>query len=163
MRRYEHKGGQKRTKEDVEVTKLCSRKIVFSDKNDKYPKADFCNDEQCQLCNTESLDDSQQLNLLSIVECARTKRMIAEVEAPTTAAVELLPSIQRIDDNYFSHAKNVNKTGDHEKDAAIKRLRMEEDKLKKVKHTKHCLEFINKYNKGMVSNAWSIPRRKKSM
>lgn len=85
----------------------------------------------------------------------------------------LNPSFRIINDDFFaqggatadlkddgtdaSGSKRVNQS---RRDASTaKRLKTEEGKLWMLKNTKHSLEFIKKYNNGMISNAWGEVRK----
>ena len=87
----------------------------------------------------------------------------------------LNPSCHVIDDSYFSEVRGAmhevkddgkeatrgsKRSNQSRRDASTaKRVKMEEDKLLTLKNTKHCLEFIKKYNEGMIINAWGEPRK----
>jgi hypothetical protein len=87
----------------------------------------------------------------------------------------LLPSFRIVDDIFSLHAGGTTTVGVREDPSVAskeiknaksrrdvstaKRLKIEEDKLLMLKSTTQCLEFIKKYNAGMICNAWGGARK----
>lgn len=162
---YENRN-RKRSREEVEFDKLCARSVAFSTET-TWPmtrEGKSCTDDQCQFCKV----DSEQLRhlILDSENEDRTKEQ--------TPVEVLLPSYRIVNDIFSLIADSGTKEGvsvDAVASAEIKsaksrrdvstakRVKIEEDKLLMLKNTKHCLEFIKKYNGGMILNAWGGTRK----
>jgi len=130
MIRSEHGGGSKRKRVEEEHKKLCSKSILFSEDNKLNKTVGTCTEDDCEFCN-EYKSESDGQKAMSTTEL-------------------LCPSFRLLEENNILNANNTDKEGlDSLQNAAIERLRDEEDKLGKLKNTKHRLEFINKYNEGI--------------
>jgi len=170
MIRYQYENRNKRrNQEEIEVDKLCSRPIRFSREmqrhNTRQGKA--CKDDECQFCKKNK---GYLHHLLLNNEMSAFKMDAPAILSPVfqQSTKVLNPSFRIINDNYFLEAEaaenftNEGKEGSGGKrvnqsrrDASTaKRLKMEEDRLLMLKNTKHSLEFIKKYNAGMITNAW---------
>eukprot|EP00571_Detonula_confervacea_P001961 CAMPEP_0172320828 /NCGR_PEP_ID=MMETSP1058-20130122/41569_1 /TAXON_ID=83371 /ORGANISM="Detonula confervacea, Strain CCMP 353" /LENGTH=1748 /DNA_ID=CAMNT_0013036181 /DNA_START=90 /DNA_END=5336 /DNA_ORIENTATION=+ len=162
MMRYVHEvGGKQHNKKDIEVTRLCSRPIVFSDQYETHlgENARACLNDECQLCKKNSFYRQQVLLENEINEF---KLGAPSTESPLIQKTTKLlnPTVRLIGDDYFLHAKGDSKSGGTPpKDGTIKQLKEEEDKLGKLKNAKHSLEFIKRYNDGYVTNAWGGTRK----
>ena len=131
MIRSEHGGGSKRKRVEEEHKKLCSKSIVFSDNNKMNKTVGTCTEDDCEFCN-------------------EYKSEIDGQKAMSTTELLLCPSFRLLEENNVLNAKNTDKERlDPLQNAAIERLRGEEDKLMIIKNTQHRLEFINKYNEGI--------------
>ena len=130
MIRSENGGGSKRKRVEEEHKKLCSKSIVFSKDNKLNKTVGTCTEDDCEFCNEYKSEIDGQKDM---------------------STTELLcPSFRLLEENNVLNAKNTDKERlDPLQNAAIARLRGEEDKLGKLKNTKHRLEFINKYNEGI--------------
>ena len=131
MIRNEHGGGSKRKRVEEEHKKLCSKRIVFSKDNKLNKTVGCCTEDDCEFCKEYKSESDGQ-------------------KAMSTTELLLCPSFRLLEEDNILNAKNTNKERlDPLQNAAIERLRGEEDKLGKLKNTKHRLEFINKYNEGI--------------
>ena len=172
---YENRN-RRRNQEDVEVDKLCSRPIRFSKETSRQSsrEGNACTDEQCQFCQK---DKGYLHHLLLDSEISEFEMDAPATESPVfQQSTKLLnPSFRIIDNSYFSEdegaddggkddaaneanigSKRVNKS---RRDASTaKRLKAEEERLWMLQNTKHSLGFIEKYNEGMILNAWGDKR-----
>jgi hypothetical protein len=79
-------------------------------------------------------------------------------------ATVLKPSFQAINKSYLSEAEEQFEQGakvekkSRRDVATAKRLRAEEDKLFKMRSDQRSLEFINRYNEGLIQDAWKSTR-----
>jgi len=154
--RYEREGRDKmRPKEDTEAIELCSRPIVFSAKIDiRFAEnSHACMAEECQFCKRDSI---YRQDLLLDNELDGWDVSANESPLMKKTAKILHPVVRLIDDDSFLDADDDAMPG---VPSATKRLKLEEDKLGRLKSTKHKLEFINKYNNGMLTNAWGGRRK----
>ena len=85
----------------------------------------------------------------------------------------LNPAFRIINDDFFFQAESTHDLHDNGKDVSgskranqsrrdastAKRLKTEEEKLWILQNTKHSLEFIKKYNKGLIKNAWGKAKK----
>eukprot|EP00804_Cyclotella_cryptica_P020178 CCRYP_010890-RA/>CCRYP_010890-RA protein AED:0.02 eAED:0.02 QI:411/1/1/1/0.5/0.42/7/4533/2209 len=161
---YENRN-RKRTRHEVEAEKLCSKPIVFSSgKGRNLPQERvLCIDEQCELCKNDSTYlQSVMLN----VEMTSLRKDQPSSQAFHPAVNLLNPSFRELTENYFAEAEKLFEVakvaksigGKHEGNRKInnsrrdiatsKRLRIEEDKLFKMKRTQHSLLFVSRYNEG---------------
>lgn len=169
---YENRN-KKRNKEDVAVEKLCSQPIKFSNEsqrqNSRHGKA--CKDDQCQFCKK---DKGYVQHLLLPNEISQFTMDAPPTESPLFQKTTKLlkPNVRVITDSFFSEeageatpedaqddskqdASGGKRANQSRRDASTaKRLRTEEDKLLVLRNTKHSLEFIKEYNKGLIKNAW---------
>ena len=132
MMQHRCKNRNNKRRKRGEVKKLLVRPIKFS-KGGNTRQKNACKDEECPLCKGEKKD-----------------------EQSTTV---LIPRIYIINDEYLLKAENEGTGGKSvnrsQRDASTaERLKVEEDRLLVLKNTKHSLEFIKKYNSGMITNAW---------
>jgi hypothetical protein len=176
LMQYEYENRNKRrTQEDIEVEKLCSKPIIFGRGKERHlsHKKEACKNEQCQLCKKDSM---YLQSVLLDDEMSQFDTSAPPSETPALATSKVLnPSFQEIDEHYLMETEQesaAKSSGDHldgskrvnqsRRDAATaKRLRTEEEKLYKMKKMKHSLEFIRRYNDGLLKNAWGEPQRKR--
>merc|ERR1712194_587599 len=169
---YENRN-KRRNQEDVEVEKLCSRPIMFLNETMRQStrQGKACKDDECQFC-TKKNGYLHHLLLDSAMSKFNTDASATSSLVFQQSTKVLNPSFRIIDDEYFLKAessecpknnrkqdcgKRVNQS---RRDASTaKRLKMEEDKLLMLKNTKHSLEFINKYNSGLMMNPWGETKR----
>lgn len=170
--RYEYENrNRKRNKTEIEFDKLCSRPIFFSrTKIRKSSQAgNKCRNTDCQFCRE---DNSFLAQILLKNELDNFNQDGNSIESPvfTHSTTVLNPSYQEIlSDEYFIEAEKKSESADasalggnlaptikgSRRDVTTaKRLRIEEEKLRKMNDTKHNLEFIEKYNKGLIKCAW---------
>jgi len=170
--RYEYENrNRKRNKTEIEFDKLCSRPIFFSrTKNRKTSHAgNKCRNADCQFCKE---DNSFLAQILLKKELDNFNQDGNSIDSPvfTHSTTVLNPSYQEISsDEYFIEAERKSESADasalggnlaptikgSRRDVTTaKRLRIEEEKLRKMNDTKHSLEFIEKYNKGLIKCAW---------
>lgn len=180
LMQYEYENrNRKRSRNEVEAEKLCSKPVVFaSGKSRNLPQERvLCNDEQCELCKNDS-NYLQSVMLDAEMPSFRKDNTSSQSLHP---AVNLLnPSFREISENYFAEAEQIfdNKAkvaksigGNHEGNrkvnnsrrdiATSKRLRIEEDKLFKMKRIQHSLMFVKKYNEGLIAFAWNENKNEK--
>jgi hypothetical protein len=160
---YENRN-RKRTREEIEADKLCSKPIVFSGtKARQLPgEKSSCTYDQCELCKTDSLS-LQSVMLVS--EMASVKKDDPSSQGLPPKATVLMPSFQAISKSYLTEAEDqFDQSAEGEKKqsrrdvATSKRLRLEEDKLFKMRSDQRSLEFIHKYNEGFIQDAWKTTR-----
>lgn len=174
MMRYQYENRNKRrNQEDVEVDKLCSRPIRFSNEKQRQNmrQGKACKDDQCQFCKK---DKGYLHHLLLDSEMSEFKMDAPATESPVfqQSTKVLDPGFCIINADYFTAAEAAANIKDDGKDAGgkranqsrrdastAKRLKIEEGKLFTLKNTKHSLEFIKKYNSGMMTNAWGETRK----
>ena len=144
--------------QDIEIAKLCSRRVVFSDNGETHfdEKAGVCLNHVCQLCNIDGIH-RQQFPENETNECKLIDPTFRSPTIQTTVTI-LSPAIRVIDVISFAKAK----AAEEEKVdicgkvvESTKRKILEEFKLEKLQNTRHALEFIQKYNSGYVTNAWA--------
>lgn len=150
--------------EDIEIAKLCSRRIVFSDNEDTHfdVKAGVCLNHGCQLCNFDGVH-RQQLPENETNECNLTDTTSRSPSIQTTVPI-LNPAIHVIDVVSFAKAEAAEEEEvdicDKEVESTKRKI-LEEFKLEKLQNSRHSLEFIKNYNYGYVSNAWAGVRKDK--
>lgn len=174
---YQYENRNKgRHKEDIEVDKLCARPIIFSNEmqkpNTRHGKS--CKDDQCLFCNKAK---GFLHHLLLDNEIKEFKMDAPATESPVyiQSTKVLNPSCHVIDDGFFSEGggtmcikddgkeatKGIKRSSQSRRDASTaKRVKTEEDRLLMLKNAKLSLEFIKKYNDGMIINAWGETRKK---
>lgn len=167
--RYEHEGLSKRhSQEEAERYKLCSRPIRFSNETTRQTtkQAKVCPDPQCQFCQ-KNKGNLQQLLLDSEINEFKVDAPATESPVFQRDTKVLDPGFCIVGDEHFLEAEEEDLDNDG-KDASkskrvnpsrrdastAKRLKTEEEKLWVLRNTKHSLEFIKKYNEGMITNAW---------
>ncbi len=161
---YENRN-RKRSREEVEFDKLCARPVFFCNETTRLMAREgkSCTDDQCQFCN----DDNVQITERENEDLA--KGLVSENQSHLQV---LLPSFRVVEDVFSLSAgadvvREDASMASAEMRSAVsrraistaKRVKIEEDKLLMLKDTKHCLEFIKKYNGGMILNAWSGTRK----
>ncbi|KAL3808619.1 hypothetical protein ACHAXA_009000 [Cyclostephanos tholiformis] len=162
--RYEYKGGFRRNPEDIEISKLCSRRIIFSINETHFDqKASVCSDSGCQLCQNDSV---HRQNLF--LEKEMNEFMLADptVRSPLLQAAANVPnpSVHVVDVISFAKAKAAEEEEGGEIVAeSAERFFVEKSKLEKLKNIRHALEFIKCYNAGFVTNSWAGVRAKKRL
>ncbi|KAL7472898.1 hypothetical protein ACHAXS_013273 [Conticribra weissflogii] len=171
---YENRN-RKRNKTEIEFDKLCSRPIFFSKtklRNANHAR-NTCKNADCQFCKGDSIYLAQ---ILLKNELDNFNNDGNPIESPvfTHSTTVLNPFYQEIiSDEYFIKAEKISEyesadattSGGNVAPTRIKisrrdvntakRLRIEEEKLRKMNETKYSLEFIEKYNKGLIKCAWS--------
>lgn len=166
---YEYEGRTRRSTEDIETSKLCSRCIIFSDNNETHfgEKAGVCLNHGCQLCKHDNVHRQQLLLENEINEWKLSDPTAMSPLIQTTVTV-LSPDVRVIDVISFVKAaageeeKSKVDSGDKEVESA-KLMFLEESKLEKLNSTRRALEFIKSYNEGFVTNAWARVRKDKSV
>lgn len=161
MIRHEYENRNRgKNQEDVEVEKLCTRPVKFGTESQRHHTrhGTACKDEQCQFCMKEK---GYLHHLLLDSEIGEFK-----MDAPTSechlfqkSTKVLNPTFRMINDDYLMEADAESdikeKVNQSRRDATTsKRLKTEEEKLLVLRNTKHSLEFIQRYNDGMIKNAW---------
>ncbi|KAL9189626.1 hypothetical protein ACHAXT_009301 [Thalassiosira profunda] len=169
--RYEHEVGdsKRRQQEEAEMYKLCSRPIQFQSDAGKHHARQTkpCPDDQCQFCTK---DKGSVHHLLLDSEMRDF-----DVDAPTTKSPlfqrdtkVLNPAFSLVGDEHFVEADEADSNEDAAKEASggskrvggrreattAKRLKTEEERLWVLQNTKRSLEFIKRYNEGLLTNAW---------
>jgi len=150
--------------EDIEIAKLCSRRIVFLDNEDTHfdEKAGVCLNHGCQLCNFDGVHQ-QQLPENETNECKLTDTTSRSPSIQTTVPI-LNPAIHVIDVVSFAKAEAAEEEEvdicDKEVESTKRKI-LEEFKLEKLLNSRHSLEFIKNYNSGYVTNAWAGVRKDK--
>ena len=170
---------KRRNQEEVAFDKLCSQPIRFSKESlrqNASRERQVCDNDQCHFCKKEK---SYLQCLLLENELSKFSMDAPPSESPLVQSTQVLkPNIRVIDDTVFSQhfgvtaddsnddgkkkdngkqdesssGKRVNQS---RRDASTaKRIRTEEDKLLMLKNTQRSLEFIKKYNDGLIANAW---------
>ena len=175
LNRYENRN-KGRHKEAIEVEKLCARSIYFSSgmQRPNTRHGNSCDDDQCLFCNKAKgffhhlLLDNEIKRFKMNAPATESSLYQHSINVPN-------PSFHVIDDSFYSKAEGTSHgikddgkeaTGGSKRsnqnrrdESTAKRVKMEEDKLLTLKNIKHCLEFIKKYNEGMIINAWGEPRK----
>jgi len=169
---YENRN-KRRNQEDVEVEKLCARPIMFVNETMRQStrQGKACKNGECQFCTKEN-GYLHHLLLDSEISKFNTDATATSSLVFQQSTKVLNPSFRIIDDEHFLKAessecpknsrnedcgKRVNQS---RRDASTaKRLALEEDKLLMLKNTKHNLEFINKYNSGLMINPWGETKK----
>ncbi len=175
LMRYEYENRNKtRDKEEIELNRLCSNPIIIATSKTRTGPENgaVCNDEDCQFCKEDS---SYREHLLLDNEIPEFKLDFATDEAlelhqrvtvlkPTVRTIVDSDFIDPDDDNtpepvdktIISTTTNGNKRSNSSRHVAstTNRLRTEEDKLLDLQYTKYNFEFIQKYNQGLIKNAW---------
>jgi len=169
MIRYQYENrNRRRNQEDIEVDKLCSRPIRFSKETQRHNtrQGKACADDDCQFCKK---DKGYLHHLLLDDEMSAFKMSAPPTQSPVfqQCTKVLNPAFRIIHEDFLQAEESENDNDDGKegsggkraiqsrRDASTaKRLKMEEDKLLMLKNTKHSLEFIKKYNSGMITNAW---------
>lgn len=159
---YENRN-KKRSREEVEFDKLCARSVIFTNETTRLATREgkSCPDDHCQFCVTDNVATED-----------RKKDLHSKNQSPVRV---LLPSFRIVDDIFSLHAGGTTTVGVREDPSVAskeiknaksrrdvstaKRLKIEEDKLLMLKSTTQCLEFIKKYNAGMICNAWGGARK----
>ena len=162
---YENRN-RKRTKDEVEAEKLCSKPIVFFSTTGRHlpNEKNVCKTASCELCKK----DSFYLHCIMLDTEVATMNMNdpSSQSLPPKANV-LMPSIAKIGKDYLSqaeeHFEDEEEGGTKAKlsrrdVATSKRLRVEEDKLFKLRSNQRNLEFIDRYNAGAMRNTWKTSR-----
>ena len=163
---YENRN-KKRTKDEIEAEKLCSKPIVFFSATGRHlpNEKNVCKIASCELCK----NDSFYLRCILLDTEITTMKMNGQSaqSMPLTANVPM-PYIAKIDKNYFSKAEEhfEDEAQEVEKRAKLsrrdvatsKRLRAEEDKLFKLRSNQRNLEFIDRYNAGALKSTWKTSR-----
>ena len=144
--------------EDIEIAKLCSRRIVFSDNEETHfdVKAGVCLSRGCQLCNFDGVHQ-QQLLENETHECKLTDPTSRSPSIQTTVTI-LSPAIHAIDVISFAKAKSAEEEKVDICDKVVESTKhkiLEEFKLEELQNSRHALEFIKNYNSGYVTNAWA--------
>jgi hypothetical protein len=174
---YQYENRNKgRHKEDIEVEKLCARSILFSNGTQRpnTMHRNSCEDDQCLFCN-KAKGFLHHLLLENEIEGFKMDGPATESPLYQHSIHVLNPLCHVIDDSFYSEVEGTmhnmkddgndaiggnKRSNQSRRDASTaKRVKMEEDKLLTLKNTKHCLEFIKKYNEGMIINAWGEPRK----
>lgn len=173
---YEYKNRNKgRNKEEIELRKLSARPIVFSNEAHRQSARQdkFCNDDQCLFCN-KGKGFHHCLLLENEVEKFNMDASPNDTPIIAQSTYVLMPSVTVIDDSLFvendetTSSKGDGKKGNGEskrssksrQDATTaKRVRAEEDKLLSLRNIKYSLEFVKKYNNGMIINAWGEAKK----
>ena len=158
LMQYEYENrNRKRTRDEIEADKLCSKPVVFSSTKGRHLPSEkaTCKYDQCELCK----DDSSYLQSVMLdTEMASMKRDDPSSQSLLPEATVLKPSFHAIAKSYFTEAEEILDGAEGAKSrrdvATSKRLRAEEDKLFKMRSDQRSLEFINKYNEGLIRNAW---------
>mmetsp|Transcript_21066 Transcript_21066/g.34756 ORF Transcript_21066/g.34756 Transcript_21066/m.34756 type:complete len:257 (+) Transcript_21066:1-771(+) len=173
--RYEYENRNKaRDREEIQLNRLCSNPIMISSSKMRSGPQNgaICDDEECQFCREDS---TYREHLLLDNEVPEFKLDFATDEAlDLQQKVKVLnPTVRTVTDSDFISDKDDG-NGDSDGETTItttngkkrlnnsrraastsNRLRTEEDKLLDLQYTKHNLEFIYKYNRGLIRNAWS--------
>lgn len=166
---YENRN-RKRSRGEVEFDKLCAQSIIFSNEKTRLVARDWksCPEDHCQICKEECMQ-VRQLNRGRVNDDRKTN-LLSGNENPEKV---LLPSYRIVDD-IFSVCAGDNSVKDDTTSlssaeirsakgrravSTAKRIKTEEDKLLMLKNTQLCLEFIKKYNGGMIMNAWDGTRK----
>lgn len=173
---YEYKNRNKgRKKEEIELRKLFTRPIVFSNEVQRQSTRQdkFCNDDQCLFCN-KGKGFHHCLLLENEIEKFNMDASPNDTPIIAQSTYVLKPSVTVIDDSFFAEndetipikgdGKNANgdskRSSKSRQDATTaKRVRAEEDKLLSLRNIKYSLEFIKKYNNGMIVNAWGEAKK----
>jgi hypothetical protein len=169
LMQYEYENrNRKRTREEIEADKLCSKPIVFSTAKIRHMPSEknVCKYNKCELCK----EDSSYLHSVMLdSELASMSRDDPSAQSLPPKANVLQPSYQAIEKNYLADAEerfedeteggNNRKVAPSRRDVATsKRLRIEEDKLFKIRSNQRNLEFVARYNEGLIRNAWKATR-----
>lgn len=173
---YEYKNRNKgRNKEEIELRKLYTRPIVFSNEVQRQSMRQdkFCNDDQCLFCN-KGKGFHHCLLLENEIEKFNMDASPNDTPIIAQSTYVLKPSVTVIDDSFFAEnddttpikgdGKNANgeskRSSKSRQDATTaKRVRAEEDKLLSLRNIKYSLEFVKKYNNGMIINAWGEAKK----
>ena len=172
LMQYEYENrNRKRTQDEIEIDKLCSKPIVFSNVKGRHlpSEKNSCKYNHCELCNGDS---SYLQSVMLDTEMAIMKSDNSSSQSLLRKANILQPSFQAIDKDYFTEAEeqfedeaygknnhSSKKSKQSRRDVTTsKRLRIEEDKLFKMRSNQHSLEFIHRYNEGLIRNAWKTAR-----
>ena len=155
-RRYEHEVSDKKSKEEIEAEKFCSRRIIFAEGS--APSGGTCLQEGCQFCKRDS---AYRYNVLLDDEIDQCKIGAPSTDSPLIrmTSTVLNPGVRLIGHDELKNFDNDATRKFQDEDDTITSLQKEEEKLAKVKNTKHRLEFINKYNNGLVKVAWEGIRK----
>lgn len=161
---YEYQNrNRKRTKDEIEVDKLCSKPIVFSGATGRhYPREkNACNNDQCELCKDDSLY-LRSIMLDNEIESAKKDDPSSQSLLPKAHVLQ--PFFKEVSKNYLSQAEEdyeskEEKVKQNRRDVATsKRVQVEEDKLFKMRSNQRDLEFVARYNMGLIQDAWKTPR-----
>ena len=174
---YEYKNRNKgRNKEEIELRKLYTRPIVFSNEVQRQSTRQdkFCNDDQCLFCN-KGKGFHHCLLLENEIEKFNMDASPNDTPIIAQSTYVLKPSVTVVDDSFFAEnnetipinkgdGKNTNeeskRSSKSRQDATTaKRVRAEEDKLLSLRNIKYSLEFVKKYNNGMIMNAWGEAKK----
>jgi len=167
---YESRNKRK-NQEEVQLAKLCSQPIIFSSGSQRQnaKQGATCTDEQCQLCKNKFIPLLLLDNEVKKVDLNDPAVDVSDLFIQSTKV--LMPNIRIIDDSFFVEAEPDGVAEDTVKDdtkddgskkanqsrrdaSTAKKVRKEEDKLMMLKNTQYSLEFIKKYNSGLIKNSW---------
>lgn len=174
MMLYQYENRNKgRNREDIEVDKLCSRPIRFLNEalrhNTRQGKA--CKDDRCQFCTKERgyLHHLLLDNEMSAFNMDAPASLSPVFQQSTKV---LNPSFHIVNDEYLMNAEVAEQPKEDRKEdcgkrvhqsrrdaSTAKRLKTEEEKLLMLKNTKHSLEFITRYNRGLITHACGETKR----
>lgn len=153
---YENRN-RKRTRDEIEADRLCSKPVIFSSIKGRHLPGEktVCQYDQCELCKDSSFY-LQSVMLDSEMSLMKRDDPSSQSLLPQTTVLQ--PSFHAITKSYFAEAEERLDEIDGAKSrrdiATSKRLRYEENKLFKMRSDQRCLEFIDKYNEGLIRNAW---------
>ena len=168
--RFEYENRNKaRDREEIQLSKLCSNPIIIASGKMRHgpAKGARCDNEECQFCREDSC---YREHLLLESEVTKFKSDFAADQAlDLQQKVQVLnPCVRAVNDGDFSidggsgdaittiPTNGKRKLSNSRRAASTKnRLMTEEDKLLDLQYTKHNLEFIHKYNQGLIKNAWA--------
>mmetsp|Transcript_5306 Transcript_5306/g.6893 ORF Transcript_5306/g.6893 Transcript_5306/m.6893 type:complete len:185 (+) Transcript_5306:3-557(+) len=175
MMRYHYENRNRtRNEEEIEVDKLCSRPIRFPHEALRHStrQGKACRDNDCQFCKK---DKGYLHHLLLDHEMRKFEMDAPPAQSPVfqQSTQVLNPSFRIISSDFLVQAEASDYTKGNGKEdswgkranlsrrdaSTAKRLKTEEDKLFVLKNTKHRLEFIKKYNEGLILNAWDEARK----
>ena len=155
---YRQHRGQKRSRDNVEIEQVCTRPIKFSRSNhSRIPQGKkLCDEPDCVFCQKDKsylrhvlLDDE--------MECFEVGESTFRAPTIRKGAPILSPYFHDVTDEFLDLAEAEEAEASTQSRRALstaRRVKTEEEKLWSLTKTKHSLEFIEKYNKGLIRNAW---------